>query len=93
MEFSLSTCGICYAASLKNRAPLGAIVQLEELYTTVEAAALLRASVQTLARWRGDGTGPAYVKRAGRILYRESDIAQYLAKATRTKTRGAAEAP
>lgn len=57
------------------------------LLTTNEAAAYIRASVPTLARWRGDGTGPKYIKRCGRILYRQSDIDDFMAGCERQKTR------
>jgi hypothetical protein len=59
----------------------------DELMTTVEAAARMRASVPTLARWRCEGNGPTYIKRRGRILYRESDIDPFIDGLTRTKTR------
>lgn len=58
-----------------------------ELMTTEEAATRLRASVGTLARWRGEGSGPPYVKLGGRVFYREPDIAVYIDAAVRTKTR------
>lgn len=59
----------------------------EELLTTAEAAKRMRASVPSLARWRGDGTGPRYIKRRGRILYRESDIRAFEEENERVKTR------
>ena len=45
-----------------------------ELLTAIEAAAHLRCAKQTLARWRCEGGGPAYVKAGGRVLYRREDL-------------------
>ncbi|WP_341798949.1 helix-turn-helix domain-containing protein [Rhizobium tumorigenes] len=59
------------------------------MLTTDEVAARLRASLPTLARWRGEGEGPAYVKRRGRVLYREEDLIAYESSHGRTKTRDA----
>ena len=40
------------------------------LYTPEEAAAGLGFAVKSLAKWRGEGGGPAYLKLRGRIFYR-----------------------
>lgn len=53
-----------------------------------EAAERLKASIPTLARWRGRGTGPKYFKRAGRIYYSASEIDAYWRNCERAKTRG-----
>lgn len=37
------------------------------------------AAVQTLARWRHEGRGPAYIKSGSRVIYRGSDVLAYLA--------------
>jgi DNA-binding transcriptional MerR regulator len=34
-------------------------------------------TVDTLRRWRQNGTGPAYIKVGGRVLYRPEDIKEY----------------
>lgn len=47
--------------------------------TTREAADLLRVHTKTLARWRAAGTGPAWVRVEGRILYPATDVHDYLA--------------
>lgn len=54
------------------------------------AARLLKVSPRTLQRWRGDGTGPAFI-RAGvrRILYDVAAIERWAA--TRTFPHRAAE--
>lgn len=54
---------------------------------TEEAAEYLRSSVSTLARWRTLGTGPEYVKRQGRVLYRLDRLEAYLDANTRNATR------
>lgn len=49
-----------------------------ELLTPEETAVRLRRAVQTLARWRCEGTGPAFVKVGGRIAYRVRDVEAWL---------------
>ena len=39
-------------------------------------------SVQTLAKWRCDGEGPRYVKFGARVLYRGSDILDWIDRQT-----------
>ena len=60
--------------------------QQQRLLTSTEAAAYLRASVQTLAHWRCRGDGPVYLKRRGRILYRQADLDIWLNTTVRTST-------
>jgi len=60
----------------------------EPLLTPKEAAERLRSSVPTLARWRVNGNGPAYVKNGGRVFYRDSDLESFIQSSTRSKTRG-----
>ncbi|TAW19255.1 DNA-binding protein [Rhizobium ruizarguesonis] len=55
--------------------------------TGSEAAAYLRVTEVTLARWRGESKGPAYVKTGGRVLYRVSSLLAYLAESERKSTR------
>ncbi|WP_246720310.1 helix-turn-helix domain-containing protein [Rhizobium leguminosarum] len=52
-----------------------------------EAAAYLRVSEVTLARWRSGKRGPIYVKTGGRVLYRVSSLLDYVAKGERQGTR------
>lgn len=47
------------------------------------------AAVQTLARWRHEGTGPAYLKAGSRVLYHGRDVLDWLSK--RRIQPGAAE--
>jgi predicted DNA-binding transcriptional regulator AlpA len=50
------------------------------LLTQREAADLLRLSGRTLERLRVTGTGPVYVKANRRVLYREADLEEWIAK-------------
>lgn len=48
--------------------------------TAIEAAAYLRVSEATLARWRSTKRGPEYTKSGGRVLYRVSTLRNYLTR-------------
>jgi hypothetical protein len=52
-----------------KRSPLADIFLLES-----ELATRWRRSPRTLQRWRENGTGPAYVRLGGRVLYRLLDV-------------------
>jgi excisionase family DNA binding protein len=52
---------------------------ISDLLTPDEAAACLRCAKQTLARWRCEGGGPAYVKMGARVLYRRADLDAWVA--------------
>jgi len=58
----------------------------DELITDTEAARLLHQQAQTLAAWRCERRGPAYVKCGRRVLYRRSDIAKWLGDQLRQPT-------
>jgi RNA polymerase sigma-70 factor (ECF subfamily) len=45
--------------------------------TQEELAERWRVSARSLERWRSEGTGPAFIKLAGRVLYRLQDVEQY----------------
>ena len=51
-----------------------------------EAATRLGVESSTLANWRWNGSGPAYLKVGGRVRYRLSDLADWLDQQTRTST-------
>lgn len=55
--------------------------------TAPEAAAYLRVTEVTLARWRSTRRGPEYTKSGGRVLYRVSVLLDYLKKNERKGTR------
>jgi len=59
----------------------------EVLLDADDVAGILRCSKATLARWRVLGTGPGYVKKQGRILYRAETIQGFVSSKERTKTR------
>ncbi|MDM7490738.1 helix-turn-helix domain-containing protein [Rhodococcus sp. CSLK01-03] len=50
----------------------------DELFDTREAAEILRQSEAALRQLRYLGKGPRYVKHGRRVLYRASDIREYL---------------
>jgi Helix-turn-helix domain len=58
----------------------------DELIQDIEAARLLHQKVQTLASWRCEKRGPAYIKCGRRVLYRRSDIAKWLGEQLREPT-------
>ena len=45
-----------------------------DLLTPAEAAMWLRLAKQTLARWRCEGRGPAFLRLGKRVLYRAPDV-------------------
>jgi predicted site-specific integrase-resolvase len=48
------------------------------LLTPEETARRIRRAVQTLARWRCEGAGPAFIRVGGRIAYRAADVERWL---------------
>lgn len=60
------------------------------LLSAVEAAEALGVSVDTLARWRIAGTGPAYVKlgraKQATIRYRRVDLERFIGEGLRQST-------
>lgn len=54
------------------------LVDLEELLNADEAAKLLRQKPQTLAAWRCEKRGPAYVKVGRSVFYQRSAISAWL---------------
>lgn len=44
-----------------------------------EVAAVLGVSMSTLAKWRGKGNGPRYVKIGSQVRYRAVDVGEYIA--------------
>ncbi|WP_025032475.1 helix-turn-helix transcriptional regulator [Bradyrhizobium sp. DOA9] len=62
-----------------------------DLLPQQQLAHILAVSERTLERWRVEGCGPAYLKAGRRVLYRRSDVDQWLDNNARTSTsdRGA----
>lgn len=67
---------------------------MTELLSPQQVAEIYGFSVQTLANWRWQGTGPAYIKAhrgpGGRVYYRRADIEAWLQAHTVTSRGGAA---
>jgi DNA-binding transcriptional MerR regulator len=51
---------------------------MDALLTQAEVAERLRRPVATLRFWRHKGTGPKSANVGGRVLYRESDVEQWI---------------
>lgn len=64
----------------------------DPLFDTPTAAAYLGASEPTLQRWRKLQTGPAFIKMAGLVKYRRSDLDRYIDECTRSPRRRPAKA-
>lgn len=47
------------------------------LLTSDDLAKRWAISTSTVARWRSDGIGPAFVKIGGQVRYRVQDVEQY----------------
>lgn len=56
------------------------------LLTTKEAARLLRLCARTLEKHRSYGTGPAYSKLGGKVLYDAADLRAWLESGLRNST-------
>jgi len=52
------------------------------LYRPDDAEMQAIATVAALAKWRHFGSGPAYIKAGGRILYRGEDILDWMERQT-----------
>ena len=50
----------------------------DELLTTAEVAAALRAPVSTVRYWRHIGFGPASFRLGRRVVYRRQEVARWL---------------
>ncbi|MFZ1415616.1 MAG: helix-turn-helix domain-containing protein [Defluviicoccus sp.] len=59
---------------------------MHEVLTPSEAAAFLRLSQSFLAKARVTGTGPAFIKAGGRILYMKEALLKWLADRERFST-------
>ena len=60
----------------------------EKLYLAGDPALLLFGRPSTLAHWRSEGRGPAYIKLGSRVAYRGSDLNEWLAAQTVRPTNG-----
>jgi hypothetical protein len=57
-----------------------------QIVTAKEAADFLRLSTNTLAKKRVEGTGPAFIKIFGRVMYERSELEAFVAKGRRQST-------
>ena len=53
-------------------------INSQELYTTKDAAKCVKASIPGLARMRGRGEGPEYIKTRKAVLYPGTGLINYL---------------
>jgi predicted site-specific integrase-resolvase len=58
----------------------------KQVHSPKVAAQRLGVSEASLARWRCDGSGPAFVKIGGKVGYLDEDLDGYLAGARRLST-------
>jgi predicted DNA-binding transcriptional regulator AlpA len=60
----------------------------DRLYLLGDLALLVLGRPSTLAHWRCEGRGPAYIKIGPRVAYRGSDLNQWLEAQTVRPTNG-----
>ena len=65
------------------------MINLDTLNTPEQASEKLGLALPTLAGWRMEGTGPAFIKMGHFVRYTDSDIAAWLAANRRTFTNQA----
>jgi hypothetical protein len=58
----------------------------DDIATPKQVAEVLNTSLMGLAQMRYRGTGPKFVKRGSRVLYRWSDVSHYLDGHTHERT-------
>jgi hypothetical protein len=58
----------------------------DDIATPLEVAKVLDTTEMGLAQMRYRGTGPKFIKRGSRVLYRWSDVSDYLDGRTRERT-------
>ena len=70
----------------RPRRPTKPAVEKPAVLTPAEAATYLNIKPATLKSWRAKGVGPAFVKRAARLIgYTPADLDAYLAQSTPRK--------
>ena len=65
------------------------MTNITKVVTTVEAARVLGLSESTLAKMRLNGNGPVYCKLGRRVVYRITDLEQWLQSRTARDTSDA----
>jgi predicted DNA-binding transcriptional regulator AlpA len=66
--------------------PVAGGEELERLLLPEEAAKILNLSMSWLAKARGDGTGPEYVKLGRAVRYKRSSLLKFIQEQSRTNT-------
>ena len=62
----------------------------EDYLTDSETAAELRLTTRTLARWRAERRGPAWLRVGRRVMYRRASIERWLLNREQVPVRDAA---
>jgi hypothetical protein len=62
---------------------------VDDIALPTQVADALGTSLPGLAQMRYRGTGPKFIKRGSRVLYRWSDVSDYLDSQTRERTGAA----
>ena len=75
--------GMCSAMTNASHIAAPCDAQVVRHLTQEELARRWRVSPRSLERWRSEGTGPAYIKLAGRVVYRLCDVERYEAEQRR----------
>ena len=60
--------------------------QTKKWLTPKQVSEQLHLALSTLARYRGNGSGPRYYKTPSKILYDEADILEWMAAKTASNT-------
>lgn len=58
----------------------------DDMLTTRDVSREYRLTESSLEKWRVAGVGPAYLKLSRRVMYRRSDVEQWLADNRRSST-------
>jgi hypothetical protein len=71
---------------MSPRRPTKSVIEKPAVLTPAEAALYLNIKPATLKSWRAKGTGPAFVKRAARLIgYTPAALDAYLSRSTPRK--------
>lgn len=82
----IDRCEVPLAQSTRTTKSTSTSIDDHRLYTTKEAAVLLRMSDQALRRRRCQGNAPLFRKLGSRVFYAGSDLAAFLEGSKRTST-------
>ena len=71
---------------MNENTPKATIETPARFFTPAELETAYRIPVATAAKWRWNGSGPAFVKFGAKVLYRQSDVEAWIASKVRTCT-------